>query len=113
MKCLICEKEFEKRVSLCNHLSRIHNLSKKEYYDQYIKQPEEGICKYTECNKETIFLDIEHGYKECCCLEHTNLFRYGVKSNLNFEETKKKAQKNSHTKEAINKQRKTNLERYG
>ena len=113
MKCLICGIEYEKRVSLCNHIRSIHKLSKQEYYDKYIKTELEGICKYEGCKKPTIFLDIENGYKECCCLEHTNLYRYGVKSNLNLEETKNKAQKNSHTKEAAEKQRKTNLERYG
>lgn len=113
MKCLICGIEYEKRVSLCNHIRSIHKLSKQDYYDKYIKIENEGICKYEGCSNPTIFLDIENGYKECCCLEHTNLFRYGCKSNLNLAETKVKAQKNSHTKEAVEKQRKTNLERYG
>lgn len=113
MKCLICNQEFDKRVSLCNHIFRKHNMTKKEYYDAYIKQQDEGICKLDGCNNETIFINLEVGYKECCCLEHTNLYRYGVKSNLNFEETKAKAQKNSHTKEAIEKQARTNFKRYG
>ena len=91
MKCLICEQEFDKRVSLCNHLFRKHNLLAKDYYDAYIKTSNEGTCKI--CSKETNFINIEVGYKECCCLEHTNLYRYGVKSNLNLEETKAKAQK--------------------
>lgn len=113
MICLICNAEFEKRISLCNHLSRKHNLSKKDYYDFYIKIYTEGICKYDNCTNQTKFLDIEHGYKECCCLEHTNLFRYSVKSNLNLEETKSKAKLNSHTKEAKEKQKQTNLIKYG
>lgn len=113
IKCLICGTEFEKRVSFCNHISRKHNINAKDYYDKYIKKPEDGICKYDSCNNPTIFINVEVGYKDCCCLEHTNLFRYGVKSNLNLTETKAKAQKNSHTKEAIEKQAKTNLERYG
>lgn len=113
MKCLICNQEFDKRVSFCNHIFRKHSMTKKDYYDTYLKKENEDICKYENCTNKTIFLDIEHGYKECCCLEHTNLYRYGVKSNLNFEETKAKAQKNSHTKEAIEKQAITNLKKYG
>ena len=111
MKCLICGQEFNKRVSLCNHLFRKHNLLAKDYYDAYIKANNEGTCKI--CGKETNFINIEVGYKECCCLEHTNLYRYGVKSNLNFEETKVKAQKNSHTKEANAKGLQTRIDRYG
>lgn len=113
IKCLICNQEFEKRVSFCNHIVRKHKLNSKEYYDKYLKHPEDGICKYDSCNKPTHFLNVEEGYKECCCLEHTNLYRYGVKSNLNFAEVKEKAQKNSHTPEAIEKQAQTNLKRYG
>jgi hypothetical protein len=47
-----------------------------------------------------MFIDIEHGYADCCCLEHTNLYRHGVICNLNIPEVKEKAQKNSHTEEA-------------
>lgn len=113
MKCLICGQEFNKRVSLCNHIFRKHGMTKKEYYDAYIKQLDEGICKLDGCNNETTFINLEVGYKDCCCLEHTNLYRYGVKSNLNFEETKVKAQKNSHTKEANAKGLQTRIDRYG
>lgn len=113
IKCVICNQEFEKSISFCNHILRKHKLKAQDYYDTYLRKPEDGICKYENCNNSTYFINVETGYKDCCCLEHTNLFRYGVKSNLNIEETKKKAKKNSHTKEAIEKQTKTNLERYG
>lgn len=113
IECLICHQNYKNRTSLCNHIGRKHKLNKKDYYDNYIKQSDEGICKYSECNKPTYFLDIERGYKDCCCLEHTNLYRYGVKSNLNFEETKLKAQKNSHTTEANEKGLQTRIALYG
>lgn len=111
--CQICKQQFDKRISLCNHLSRIHKLNGKDYYDKYLKKPDEGICKCEECNKPTQFINVLEGYKECCCLKHTNLFRYGVLSNLNFKETKEKAKRNSHSEEALKKQAQTNLERYG
>ena len=110
MECLICNQNFDRSVSLCNHLLRKHNISAQNYYDSYVKETT-GLCKI--CSKPTKFLNLIVGYKECCCLEHTNLYRYGVKSNLNFEETKKKAQINSHTKEANQKGLQTRLERYG
>ena len=113
MICLICNKEFNNRTALCNHLSRKHNMKKQAYYDTYLKSENEGICKYDGCNNNTSFLDIENGYKDCCCLEHTNLYRYGVKSNLNFKETQEKAQRNSHTKEANEKGLQTRIKRYG
>ena len=111
--CKICQQQFDKRISFCNHIFRIHGLSGKEYYDTYLKQEGDGICHYEGCQNTTSFINIEKGYKECCCLEHTNLFRYGVKSNLNFEEIKAKAKQNSHTEEALSKQAKTNMDRYG
>lgn len=113
MKCLICGQEFDKRVSLCNHIFRKHGMAKKDYYDTYIKQQDEGVCKLDSCNNETTFINLEVGYKDCCCLEHTNLYRYGVKSNLNFKETQEKAQRNSHTKEANEKGLQTRIKRYG
>lgn len=113
MICLICNLEFESRRSLCNHLSKKHKLLGKEYFDQFLKTNIDGICKLDGCNNHTKFINLDVGYSDCCCLEHTNLFRYGVKSNLNLPDTKKKAQKNSHTKEAIQKQAETNIHRYG
>lgn len=109
MKCLICDQEFKNRVALCNHLSRKHNLIGQQYYDEYIKGNK--ICKI--CGKETKFINIEDGYRIGCCLEHTNLAKFGVKSNLNLEETKKKAQINSHTQEAIQKGLQKRIDLYG
>ena len=113
MKCVICGQEYNNRTSFCNHINKKHQLDKKTYYDLYLKKIDEGICKYNGCNNPTSFINIEVGYKDCCCLEHTNLYRYGVKSNLNFKEIKEKAQKNSHTAEANQKGLKTRIDRYG
>ena len=109
MKCLICNNEYNSRVAFCNHISRKHNIKGKEYYDTYIKGTK--TCKI--CGKETKFINIEDGYRIGCCLEHTNLAKFGVKSNLNLQEVKEKAQKNSHTPSAIEKQKQTNLSKYG
>lgn len=112
IKCLICNKEYNNRTGFCNHINRKHGLTKKDYYDKYIKQDGEGICKYKDCTNNTTFFDIENGYADCCCLEHTNLYRYGVICNLNITEVKEKAQKNSHTDAAIQKGLNKRIERY-
>ena len=56
MKCLICGKE---RKVLGNHLVE-HNLTAKEYYDKYLRKPNEGHCLI--CGKDTKFKTISIGY---------------------------------------------------
>jgi hypothetical protein len=56
MKCEICKQEFEKNHTLSCHINKIHNIDKKEYYDTYLKQHNEGICPI--CGKETKFKGI-------------------------------------------------------
>ena len=91
IKCQICGKSFTER-GLTYHITHIHNIDKKIYYDLYLKQPNEGKCKY--CGNQTKF----HGdhYAEYCCSKCTCLDKYGVENNLLIPEVKKKA----HTKEA-------------
>ena len=117
IKCQICGKEYSER-GLTYHITHTHNVSKKDYYDTYKKQPNEGLCKY--CGKPTRFLGncyAEHCSNKCTCLD-----RYGVENNLLIPEVKQKA----HTKEAhmkaaskhnyeelLSKGKKTCLKRYG
>ena len=50
--CKICGKQQAGMIShLSNHIKREHNLLYKDYYDQYIKQPNEGLC--VVCGKPT------------------------------------------------------------
>lgn len=109
---------------ISSHLRRRHQISSKEYYDEYIKNNTEGICPI--CGKETAFDSILTGYRPYCSsrcanldskvrekIEKTTMNRYGVKCNLNIKETQIKARTNSQSTEARNKRSKTNLERYG
>ena len=91
MICQICNKEFSNR-GLTYHITHAHNMSKKDYYDKFIKQPEEGICKI--CKQPTKFLG--NSYKECCSTKCTLIYRYGVTHNSQILEVKEKM----HTKEA-------------
>ena len=52
-------------IAFNRHLKDIHDLTPKEYYDQYLKTPEEGTCP--ECGKPTEFKKISVGYQKFCC----------------------------------------------
>lgn len=51
--CLICHKNHKNQQSLSGHIRTIHKLTKKEYYDTYLKKENEGLCKL--CGNETTF----------------------------------------------------------
>lgn len=60
----------EEICKICNTLQNLrthlktHNITSKEYYDQYLKKEHEGFCKI--CNKPTKFLGIHQGYRTWC-----------------------------------------------
>lgn len=64
MTCKICNKEMKSNQGLVKHIQSSHNIKAKDYYDKYLKQPEEGICPV--CNKETPFLTLGKGYQKHC-----------------------------------------------
>ena len=66
--CELCKREFRTPQSFSAHLT--HQKSKcktnvKIYYDQFLKKPDEGICKF--CGAETCFCSIEKGYLNNIC----------------------------------------------
>ena len=72
MNCLICNKFVQNYISLSTHL-RIHNITLKDYYDKYLKKPEEGICIC--CGEPTKLYRLSKGYQKCCskCFQHSPL----------------------------------------
>jgi len=64
-QCLKCNCIISVR-SFLKHILNKHNLSEKEYYDLYLKQPDEGLCK--NCGKQTRFYSITRGYCSTCSL---------------------------------------------
>lgn len=55
-----------------------------QLYDTYLEVFGTHYCK--NCNKELTrehFTGLKDGFKECCCIDCTNLYRYGVKCTLN------------------------------
>jgi len=69
--CRECGQAFLSIQHLSWHINRKHeNISKKEYYDKYLKKENEGTC--VVCKKETKFKSINKGYKICCSQECYN-----------------------------------------
>ena len=68
ISCQLCNKSFSNVQAFSNHLGLTHNIDKnhkKDYYDQYMKKPDEGIC--LKCGKPTHYTDLRHGYTKYCC----------------------------------------------
>lgn len=119
MKCLICNQYIQSTKGISRHLRSNHNITTRQYYDKYLKKPNEGICPM--CGKPTKYYNFTKGYNSHCSvkcssldpivqekLKQTNLKLYGVDVGFKTDKCIKKV----HSKESINKKRKTMLERY-
>lgn len=108
MICEICGREANTNRGLGGHLNNSHNMSRKEYYDKFLKQPGDGICEV--CNKPTTWNRINY-HKTCsiqCAgrnpnrqdkIRKTNLERYGVVNVYQIDKIKQ------HAIEAIKQQK--------
>ena len=102
IKCKICNDEIvfkDKRglSKFINHL-KIHNISPKDYYDKYLKKPDEGICPV--CGTPTKFMSILRGYLITC---GTKCQMAKARSLLSEDDKRR----------SIENMRKTKLEKYG
>lgn len=59
-QCAICGKICD----IKNHIKE-HNIKSKDYYDKYIKLPDEGICK--TCGLQTTYRGLISGYPQLYC----------------------------------------------
>jgi endogenous inhibitor of DNA gyrase (YacG/DUF329 family) len=88
ISCKICGREFKNYIALNAHLKK-HKITSKEYYDEFFKKENEGICPI--CGKETKYLGLKRGYcKFCsrrCAKSKENNPNYGKHLS---EETRKK-----------------------
>ena len=64
-KCKICNREYNTLDPVGFHLSSVHNMSLKEYYDRFLKKPGEDVC--LTCGGITKFAGLKNGYKKFCC----------------------------------------------
>ena len=70
MICEICKEDFSTTRRLGGHISKIHKMTTREYYIQYISGGEIGHCKF--CGKETDFIGLTHGFHQFCCVSCAN-----------------------------------------
>ena len=112
--CIICGKILSFRGLPAhikhNHTDVVKNI--REYYDKYLKQPDEGIC--LKCGKPTAFNNFLDGYNKYCSikcansselrLEHikeTNLKKYGTESSLANKQVREKAKNTIQNKYGV------------
>jgi hypothetical protein len=98
MKCRLCNKEFNNLNGLSKHLYHSHDISKQDYYDQFIKMDKEDQCII--CKQKTKFHSFHKGYNKTCSKkcsnilrEETNLKIYGVRHIQQNKDIRKKTEK--------------------
>ena len=92
-KCQLCYCEFETSSGLVNHIKYTHKITKKDYYDKFLKKPDEGKCLI--CQAETSLGSIATGYKNYCS---RNCSSKGPNNPFRSEEFKKNKKKHDQDK---------------
>src|ERR1035437_7910275 len=99
--CEECNRTFERACGLGVHIKKTHKIELKIYYDKWINEDDENLCKI--CGKELKFTGMFWGYRNTCdstkCKRKYNLIRteeevfkkYGVKSVFELIEIKEKS----------------------
>lgn len=106
--CAICNKLCR---SLGQHISKLHKLKAKDYYDLYLKGDTNNICPV--CGKETPFISITIGYQKHCSAN------CGVKNPETLENYKKSmldkygVEYTNQSPELYQKTKNTKLAKYG
>jgi hypothetical protein len=107
--CEECGKNCKKLKGLIIHIRLSHNKAYKEYFDKWLKEEGEGLCKI--CGKETIFTGFKKFYKSGCCRKHMNQWNWTHVKQLNLE--KHGVENNFQRKECKEKTKQTKKEKYG
>ena len=105
-KCSICNNNFKNNSALTAHIFQKHNLFSKEYYDKYLKKPDEGFCK--TCGKPTRYTRLSTGYKNFCSIqcsrqsdEVLNNIRMGMKNSEHWQKVSKSKEFKKKLSESI------------
>ena len=62
-ECKLCKRNISKK-GFGSHLKNKHNITGKQYYDKFLKLPNDDIC--SSCKQKTKFLGISKGYQTFC-----------------------------------------------
>jgi len=68
--CRICGKLCNSWGGLSTHIRKSHSTSSEEYYNKFLKKPEEGLCE--ECKIQLPFKLISRGYSKFCSSNCSN-----------------------------------------
>lgn len=71
--CKECGKKFGSGKTFGIHLRIEHDLSTKEYYDKWLKKPNEEQCEI--CGKPCNYINITKGYTRCCSNSCANVLK--------------------------------------
>lgn len=110
-KCKICNREYNTLDPVGFHLSHVHNMSLKEYYDRFLKKPGEDVC--ITCGGITKFAGLKNGYKKFCCSACASRNKDWLESRKANAIKKYGCASYSQTAEYKEKVRNTCLEKYG
>ena len=108
--CEECNKTYRTLSALTTHIRHSHNKQYKEYFDKWIRENNDGLCKI--CGKEAIFSNIDYGYRSGCCKDHMNKWnqiqikkavqnKYGVDNIFQCEEIKDKMKETYNKKYGV------------
>jgi len=95
--CEECLRVFKSKQSLNLHIRHSHNAEYKEYFDKWLKDEFDGICKI--CGNPTEFKGFKYYYDNCCSkkckdiyrgkrIEEENLKNFGVRNSYQREDVK-------------------------
>ncbi len=87
IQCKICNRELNSYTGLASHINQVHNLLSKDYYIQYLKQKDEGVCPV--CGKDTQWFSLRKGFRKHCsrACSTADPEVYKLKSETEFKNT--------------------------
>ena len=71
-----CNRKFVSFKALTQHINKSHKGRVQEYYDRFIFEEGDDICRNKECNNITNFENLTYGYKHFCCKKCKDIYTY-------------------------------------
>jgi len=108
--CMMCNKPCKNLLGLSSHISKVHNVNTKYYFDKFLLKNNANKCLV--CKKDNKFIGLGLGYQKHCS------YSCSTKNPITREKQKKTmlikygVEHNSKSEESNNKKKQTCLERY-